>query len=84
MSRKHKKICTFLNYIEHFLILASAITRCISVSAFAFLFGIPTRITSSGIWLKICAITAGIKKFKSIIKKKNKKHDKIVLLRNLN
>ena len=49
MSRKHKKICTFLNYIEHFLILASAITRCISVSAFAFLFGIPTGITSSGI-----------------------------------
>ena len=23
MSRKHKKICTTLNYIEHFLILAS-------------------------------------------------------------
>ena len=30
--------------------------------------------------LKICAITLGIKKFKSIIKKKKKKHDKIVLL----
>ena len=30
--------------------------------------------------LKICAITAGIKKYKSIIKKKNKKHDEIVLL----
>ena len=30
--------------------------------------------------LKICAITAGIKKFKSIIKKKNKKHEKIVML----
>ena len=27
------------------------------------------------------AITAGIKKYKSIIKKKKKKHDKIVLLR---
>ena len=32
--------------------------------------------------IKICAITAGIKKYKSIIKKKKKKHDKIVLLRN--
>ena len=34
---------------------------------------------SSAIGLKICAITAGIKKYKSIIKKKKKKHDKIVL-----
>ena len=30
--------------------------------------------------LKICAITAEIKKYKSIIKKKKKKHDKTVLL----
>ena len=28
----------------------------------------------------MCAITAGIKKYKSIIKKKKKKHDKIMLL----
>ena len=35
MSRKHKKICITLNYIEHFLILASAITGYISISAFA-------------------------------------------------
>ena len=34
MSRKNKKVCTTLNYIEHFLILASAITGYISVSAF--------------------------------------------------
>ena len=36
MSKKHKKVCTTLNYIEHFLILASAITVCISISAFVF------------------------------------------------
>ena len=36
----------------------------------------------SAIGLKICAIHAGIKKYKSIIKKKKKKHDKIVLLAN--
>ena len=35
MSKKHKKLCTTLNYIEHFLILASAITRFVSISAFA-------------------------------------------------
>ena len=41
MSRKHKKICTTLNYIEHFFILASTITGCISISGFASLIGIP-------------------------------------------
>ena len=30
MSRKHKKVCTTLNYIKHFLILPSKITGCIS------------------------------------------------------
>ena len=80
MSKKHKKVCTALYYIEHFLILASTITGCISISAFASLIGIPIGITSSAIGLKICAIAAGIKKYKSIIKKNKKKHDKIVLL----
>ena len=78
MSRKNKKVCTTLNYIEHFLILAFVVTGFISISAFASLLGIPTGITSSAIGLKIFAIVAGIKNYKSIIKKK--KHDKIVLL----
>ena len=56
-----------LNYIEHFLILAFAVIGRISTSAFASLFGIRS---------KMCAITAGIKKHKSIIKKKKKKHGK--------
>ena len=64
MSKKHKKVCTTLNYIEHFLILASTITRCISaiftISAFSFLIGIPAGMPSSLIGLKICAIAAGI------------------------
>ena len=80
MSNKHKTVCTTLNYIEHFLILPSTITGCVSVSAFASLIGIPIGITSSAIGLKICAITAGIKKYNTIIKEKKKKHDKIVLL----
>ena len=79
ISRKHKKFCTTLNYIEHFPILASGITVCISISAFAFLPDIPIGITSSAIRLKLCAIVTGIKNYKSIIKKKKKKHDKIVL-----
>ena len=35
--------------------------------------------TSSAVKLKFCAMTAGIKKHKSMIKKKQKKHDKVVL-----
>ena len=42
--------------------------------------GIPIGITSSVIGLKICAIAAGIKKYKSRIKKKKKNSDKIILL----
>ena len=53
-----------------FLILASTITGCVSISAFASLISIPIGITSSAIGLKICSIAAGIKRYKSIIKKK--------------
>ena len=81
VSKKHNKVCITLNYIENFLILASTITGCISISTFASLIGIPIGITSSAIGLKICVITAGIKNYKSIIKKKKKKKDdQIVLL----
>ena len=76
MSRNHKKVCTTLNYMEHFLILASAITGCISIFTFAYLLGISIGITSSAKGLKSCELDAGIKKYKSIIKK----HDEIVLL----
>ena len=47
------------------IFLASTITECFSISA---------------IGLKIFLITTEIKMYKSIIKKKKKKHDKIVLL----
>ena len=62
MSRKQKNVCITLNYSEHFPILASTITGCTSISAFASLLGISIGITSSAIGLKICVITAGIKK----------------------
>ena len=62
ISKNHKKVCTALNYIENFPILGSAITGCVSISAFASLVVIPLGITSSAIGLKICAITAAIKK----------------------
>ena len=80
MNKKYKNVCTILNYIEHFLILASKFNGCISISAFASLIGIRIGITSSATALKVCAITARIKKYMSIIKKKKKKHDNIILL----
>ena len=80
MSNKHGKVFTTLNYIEHFVILPSAAIGCISLCALASLLGIPIGIASSIIGLNMCAITAWIKKIKSIIKKKKKKHNKIVLL----
>ena len=79
MHKKYKKVCTTLNYIQHFLTLASKIVGCIWISSSS-LIGIPIGIKSSAIGLEICPIATGIKKYKSIIKKKNKKHDKIVLL----
>ena len=79
MSEKYKKTYNYLNYVEHLLIVASTVTSCVSISAFASLIAISLGITSSVVGIKICAITAGIKKYKSIIKQK-KKHNKIVLL----
>ena len=52
MSRNEKKFCTALNYIELFLILASTINGCISISVFASSIGIPIGITSSAIEIK--------------------------------
>ena len=80
MSKGHKKIYRVLNYIEHSLILISTVTGCVSISAVASLVGTPIGITISATELKICVITAGIKKYKSIIQKKKKKLGKIVLL----
>ena len=72
MSKKHKKLCRVLNYTEHLLIVISTITGCVYISAFASLVGISVGITSSAIEVKICVITAGIKKYKSIDKKRGR------------
>ena len=70
-----KKTCKTLNYIYHLLILLSTFTGCVSISVFILLLG-TIRIKRSAIGLETCAITAGIKNYKSIIDKKNTKHDK--------
>ena len=80
MSKSHKKVYRVLTFIEHLLILISTVTGCVFIYVFTSLIGIPIVITSSATGLKNCVINAGIKNFKSIIKKKKKKHDRILSL----
>ena len=74
MIKKHKIVCTVCRVCR-----VCRVTGCIYISAFSSLVGISIGNTSSLIELTICVITAGIKKYKSIIKKKNN-NDKIALL----
>ena len=46
------------------------------------LVAIPIGIVSSAMGVKVCVITAGIKKYMSVIKKKRKKRDKVLLAEN--
>ena len=62
MSENNKKVCTALNNIEQFLILAFPFIGCVCISAFASLIGILIGTTSPEVGSKIRAITAGIKK----------------------
>ena len=80
MSKKHKKVYRVPTFIEKVLILASAVTKYASISALASLVGSFVPILSSALELKICSQTAWSKTYKSIIKKKIKRHDRIVLL----
>ena len=68
-SNKNKKVCTTVNYIEHFLTLVFTVTVRISISTFASQVDISKGIMTSTIGLNICAIIARIKKYKSIINK---------------
>ena len=66
--------------MEQLLILVYAITGYVSIFVFALLVGILIGIVTFAVGLNICAKIAGFKKYRSIIKKKRKKHYKIVLL----
>ena len=47
MNKKHKNVCTTIKYIQHFLILVSVVTGCVSISDFASLVGISIGSKSS-------------------------------------
>ena len=67
MIKKQKNVCRVLNYVEHLIVSNSAVTGCVYISAFASLDGILLSVTRSTVGLKLCVITAGIKKCQSII-----------------
>ena len=76
MIKKHKQVCRALNYFGNFFIFVSAVSDCVSISAFSSLVVVSVGIASSAVEIKIYAIIAGIKKWESIIKKKRKSHNK--------
>ena len=67
----------FKLYWTFLFILASAVTGCVSISGFASLMCIATAISSCRV-----AIAVGFKRYKPIIKKKKKKHDKSIASEN--
>ena len=60
--------------------LTPTVTGCVSISSFSSLVGIPVGISGSTATITTFIIIAGIKKYKSMVTKKKKKHDRIVLL----
>ena len=70
MSEVYKKKYKHWNNVELLIISVSAVTGCVPISEFTSLVCVPIGITSSAVGIKICEITAEIKKDKSIIKKK--------------
>ena len=72
MSENYKNSFWSVNYIEQFLVFVSAFSVSVFISAFASLAVVPVGIASSTIGIRICAITAGIKKHSQLSIKKEK------------
>ena len=64
-----------MNYFEHCFTFVTAISECVSVSAFALIVYVPVGFASSAVGIKVCEITVRIKKCKSVVKQKRQNHD---------
>ena len=71
--RGPKRVCKTLNYIIYLLNLAYVVIRCVSISALACFASIPIWFANSVVGWNICAKIVGIKRFKSVIKKKRRR-----------
>ena len=80
MGERYKETYKYLNYVENLLILSSAHEVYVSIFSLTSLFCVLNGVASSTVGLKNSAFSAGIKTFKSFIKKKKEKHYEIVFL----
>ena len=58
-----------INHVKQLLVLGLTVTDCVSISTLSSFVCVPVGITSSELGIKTCAVTAGIKLYRSIIKK---------------
>ena len=66
VTKKHKKTCKTLNYVE-LIFLSSTFTDWVLISVFTSIVDILVEITRSKVGLIVCVMGVGIKKYKSII-----------------
>ena len=79
-SKKLSKYVAVFYYIDQALIVLSATSGGVSIILFTSIVRAPVGIASAGLTLFFCLTTGRIKKLMNITRKKNKKHDKILML----
>ena len=75
-SQKLNKYVTTFDYIDKILIVLSATSSRVSIISFTSIIGVPVGIASAS-FILIFSLTTGIEK--TLLKKKKKKHDKILM-----
>ena len=79
-SKKLSKYVAAFEYIDKILIVLSATTGGVSICSFTIIVGAPVGIASASFTLIFSLTTGMTKKLLNITRKKNKKHDKILML----
>ena len=79
-SRKLNKYVTAFEYIDKILIVLSATSGGVSIISFKSIIGAPVGIVSASFTSIVSLTTGTVKKLLNITRKKNKKHDKILVL----
>ena len=79
MSKNLSKYIAAFDYIDKTLIVLSATSGEISIISFTSVIGVPAGLASASFTLVFSLSTGIIKKLLKVIRKKNKKHNKIVM-----
>ena len=80
MSKKLSKYIAAFDYIDKTLIVLSATSGGINIISFTSVTGIPAELASASFTLVFSLTTGIVKKLLKITRKKEKKHNKIVIL----